>query len=108
MSEDKKMVFDHKDIEDNKVLAAISYLWILWLVPFLVKKDSAFAMAHAKQGLVLFIIEIAGLLVFWIPFIGWLLWLAVVIAAIIAFIKALQGEYCEIPGVKEIAKKINL
>lgn len=102
-----KLDFDKKDIEDNKVMAAISYLWILCLVPLLIKRESKFAQAHAKQGLILFIIEIVGSLIFWIPIIGWLLWVVVVLVALVAFIKALQGEYWEIPLVKEIAQKIN-
>lgn len=108
MTENKKMVFDKKDIEDNKVMAAISYLWILCLVPLLVKRDSPFAQAHAKQGLVLFIIEVIGTLVFWIPVVGWLLGVAVLVAALVGFIKALQGEYIDLPVVKDIAQKINL
>lgn len=104
----EKKTFDKKDIEENKVMAALSYLWILCLVPLLVKRDSEFTQAHAKQGLVLFIIELVGSLVFWIPFFGWILWIVVVIAALVGFIKALQGEYVDIPLVKDIAKKINL
>lgn len=103
-----KLTFEKKDIEDNKVIAALSYLWVLCLVPLLVKRDSKFAQAHAKQGVVLFIIELIGSLIFWIPVFGWLLWVIVVIVALVGFIKALQGEYWEIPVVKEIAAKINL
>lgn len=112
MSENKneksKMVFEAKDIADNKVIAALSYVWILCLVPLLLKKDSAFARAHAKQGLVLLIIEVVGMVIFWIPVIGWLLWIAVVLCAIIGFIQALSGEYIDLPIISDLAKKINL
>lgn len=110
MTENKKtkLSFDAKDIEENKLMAALAYLWILCLVPLLLKKDSAFAQAHAKQGLVLFIIEVVGTLVFWIPFIGWILWIIVVIAALAGLVKALQGEYLELPIVGDLVKKINL
>ncbi|MEK7167541.1 MAG: DUF4870 domain-containing protein [Patescibacteria group bacterium] len=103
-----KISFDPKDIEENKAVAALSYLWILCLVPLLVKRDSPFAQAHAKQGLALFIIEIIGSLIFWIPLIGWLLWLIVAIVSLIALVKTLQGGYWEIPGIKAILEKINL
>jgi fumarate reductase subunit D len=108
MEQQKKPVFEKKDIDENKTMAAISYLWVLCLVPLLTKKDSPFVQAHAKQGLVLFIVEVIGTFVFWIPIFGQLLALVVLIVAIVGFVKALNGEYWEIPGVKEILKAINL
>ena len=42
-----------KDVEENKAMAAIGYLGILFLIPLLANKDSPFAQYHAKQGMVL-------------------------------------------------------
>lgn len=103
-----KMHFDPKDVEENKLIAAIAYLWILCFVPLLLKKDSKFAYEHGKQGLVMFIVGLVGMFVFWIPLIGWLLWLAVVILNIVAIIKALQGEFWEIPLFGQLRNKFNL
>jgi len=47
-----------EDAEKNKIFGILAYLWILFLVPLLVAKDSPFAKYHANQGLVLFILEI--------------------------------------------------
>lgn len=57
-TEDSTKDYDKKDIESNKGLAMISYLGPLALIPFLVSKDSKFAVYHAKQGLNLFVIEL--------------------------------------------------
>ena len=93
--------FDPKDIEDNKVVACLAY--IIFFIPMLAAKDSKFAMEHAKQGLVLLIVSIiiliAGMV---IPVIGWFLIgplgsLLILIVAIIAIVKTLQGEFWEIP-----------
>ena len=46
-------------MKGNKLMAAISYVWILFLVPLLAAKDDAFARYHANQGLVLFIVDTA-------------------------------------------------
>jgi uncharacterized membrane protein len=100
--------FDKKDIDDNKVIAALSYVWILFLVPLLAKKESKFCQEHAKQGLVLFITWIVGSFVFWFPLIGWLLGLALLVMNIIALIKALSGEFWEIPVIGPLRKKFNL
>ena len=99
---------DKKDVEDNKVLAAISYLWILCLVPLFLKRDSKFAQFHAKQGLIMFLIELAGSLVFWFPLFGQVLALALLLVALFAAYKALNGEWYKLPYVYDWSKKINL
>ena len=103
----EKMPFD-QDIEDNKVLAAISYLWILCLIPLFLKRKSKFTQFHAKQGLLLFILEIVGWLVFWIPFIGWILGIAILVLAVLGIVNAMQGRYWEMPILGKYAEKINL
>lgn len=100
-----KPIFDQKDIADNKFIAALSYLGILFLVPLLVKKDSPFAQFHAKQGLVLCI---AFFVFSFIPFLGWMVNLFLLVVVIIALIKTLSGEAWELPMVKGVVKKLNI
>lgn len=90
--------------QENKLLAAISYLWIVSIIMLLIKKDSKFVQFHAKQGLVLFI---ASIILWFIPIIGWILNLLVVVAVVVGFIKALSGEYYKMPAVSILAEKIN-
>lgn len=47
--------FDKADIEQNKVMAILSYFGILVFIPIFAAKDSKFARYHANQGLALFI-----------------------------------------------------
>ena len=109
---DTKAAPDSKDVEDNKVIAAIGYLWILCLVPLLGKKDSKFAQHHGKQGLVLTIISILLWVVNIVPILGQLVFifgtLAIFILAIMGIIKSLNGEMWEMPILGEYAKKIKL
>jgi uncharacterized membrane protein len=107
---DKKTTSKSKDpdVEANKSVAALSYFWILCLVPLLGKKDSKFAQFHAKQGLILFIIETIGSLVFWFPLFGQLLVLVLVVVSVMGIVKALNGEWWEIPFIYDWSKKINL
>ncbi len=90
---------------DSNLMAALSYLWLLSIVMLLVKKDDEFVQFHAKQGLVLFI---AGIICMIIPVIGWFANIVILIAVIIGFIKAIQGERFEMPVVGDLAKKINI
>ena len=50
---DSTASFSKKDIEDNKVMALLSYLGILVAIPILAAKNSPFARFHANQGLIL-------------------------------------------------------
>ncbi len=107
---------DKKDIEDNKVIAAIGYLWILCLVPLLAKKDSKFAQFHGKQGLVLTVVSVilwvVGFILAFIPVIGWLIllvaWITILVLAVLGIVNALNGQYWEMPVLGEYAKKIKL
>lgn len=113
MAENKPVItvdekFDQKDIDENKVFACLSYIGILCLIPLLAKKDSKFAVAHAKQGLALLIVDVVVAAVSWIPIIGWLLAVLVCIVSIIGIINALQGKLWRIPVLFDLSKKWNL
>jgi len=101
-----------KDIEENKLVAAIGYIGILCLIPLLLKPKSKFAKFHGKQGLILVIGWVINFFIALVPFIGWLLgfigMVALVILSILGILKSLAGEYWEMPFLAEYAKKINI
>lgn len=92
------------DVQKNKLLAAISYLYLVSLIILLVKKDSPFAQFHAKQGFILFI---ASLVAGFIPVFGILLHLVVFALMIAGLIMALQGKWFKMPLISQLAEKIN-
>ena len=96
---------DDKAVGENNMVAALSYIWIFCFVPLFLNKKSKFAQFHAKQGLVLFIIELVGWM---IPVVGWVLFLLAIVYAILGVRAALAGEYWEMPILGKYAKKINL
>ena len=83
----------------NKLLAAISYVWILCIVTILCAKD------HANQGLVLLIANIAAAIVAFIlgfiPVIGgiisWIISIALFVLMILGIINAVKGEMKPLP-----------
>ena len=86
---------------NNKLLAAISYIWILFLVPLFAAKDDAFARYHANQGLVLFLVGIVIGIIGVIPVVGTIValvgGLATFVFAILGIINALKGEMKPLP-----------
>ncbi|MFR1105927.1 MAG: hypothetical protein ACLSD3_14140 [Acutalibacteraceae bacterium] len=51
--------YDPRDIEDNRVFAALSYLGLLILIPIFCARRSYFARFHANQGLILLLCTVA-------------------------------------------------
>ncbi len=103
-------------------LAAISYLPIICLIPYFFHGTRPYVAYHARQGLLLFLLELAGLLTYWtvkltfgrIPFLGnvvmFLLLLAILLPVvaliILGFAKALTGEKGPLPWIGHWADKI--
>ncbi|TAN57967.1 hypothetical protein EPN15_02470 [Patescibacteria group bacterium] len=90
---------------DSKLFAALSYLWLLSVVMLVLKKDDEFVKFHAKQGTVIFV---ASIILWFIPILGWMLQVAVLIAVVIGFLKAYSGEKYKMPVIGDLADKINI
>ncbi|MFA6410636.1 MAG: hypothetical protein WCW26_03635 [Candidatus Buchananbacteria bacterium] len=86
---------------EEKIWAAISYLWILSVVAIAARKNNEFVRFHASQGLLLFAVSIV---LCFIPVIGWLLNILIGITAIVGIIRALQGEKWQLPVAADLAK----
>jgi uncharacterized membrane protein len=89
------------DIETNKDVAAMSYLWILSVVVLYARRDSPFIQYHARQGIWLFFISIP---VWMIPGIGHLVEFFILAGMIIGFLNAAQGQYHDVPVIGQLAK----
>ena len=120
--------FNREDIEKNKLLSLLSYLWVLILFPVFEAKDSLFIRFHRRQGLALLITEtvytvtvfinlgVSGMYLSGIPlflvgiinYAGYLLFLYLTVKGIS---NVLRGKAEELPLIGRIAeaagKKIN-
>ena len=99
---------EDKDVQENKAITILSYLGILCLVPLLAKKESKFAQFHAKQGLVLFIVEIIGSFLVPLLGLGLLVYLAALIFSIIGIVNVAGGKMAKLPLIGDLAEKFNL
>ncbi len=101
----QKKAYDEKeDVEKNKSMAILSYLWILFLIPLLNKKNSRFCQFHAKQGAVLFFLSFATV----IPVLGMVFGLLLLFISVIGIIKINNSEWWKIPVIYDWSKKVNL
>ncbi|MDD5341650.1 MAG: hypothetical protein PHC97_04445 [Patescibacteria group bacterium] len=97
-----------KDIGENKIVAALSYISILCLIPLILKPKSQFCKFHGRQGLILVIGEVINSVLMFIPPLFFIGSVALIVLSILGVLKALNGEYWEMPYLSEYAKKINI
>jgi len=99
------------------LMIALSYLWLLALIPLLVEKDDAEVQWHAKHGLTLLVAEIALWLVFIVlsmvlgplacvlAIVQLVLFIAIIVIHILCIVKGVNGERFLIPGVSQYADR---
>lgn len=99
-----------QQIIEGKVFAILAYLSILCIIPLALKKDNDFVLKHGKQGLVLFLGEVA-VFILHIILGQWILRLGMFIFGVLSFvglIAVLQGRDAELPVIGRLADSITL
>ena len=106
---------------DRTLMIVLAYLWILVLVPLLMKKDDPEVQWHAKNGLGITIGEILCWIISWV--IAWfapsaiacassalfcIIGLGFFVIRVIAIIKGVGGQRFTVPVLTDIGTKINL
>ena len=113
--------FDATDIQQNKFMAVLAYLGILWLIPFFGCKQSRYVQYHCKQGFNLMLLDIAYIIISsvlssviktkryfygiyygsytpgWLTTILWLVSIPIAVLAILGIINAINGKAKELP-----------
>jgi len=100
---------DLNEIKQGAPFAALSYVFCFWILTFILKKDNQFAYFHARQGIVLFIGEIACVVFAFIPILGGLfkfLLLVLMCFSLYGIYLSLTGKMTSLPVVGDIAQKL--
>ena len=122
--QDKTADYSKEEIENGKLMALLSYIGILALIPYFAEKENKYVRFHAIQGLNLliinlvvsaasFVVAIVATVLFIIPVIGWilgfLLYLVIglvpvglFVISILGIVYSLQGNAKELPIVNQI------
>ena len=106
---------------DRTLMVALSYLWILFLVPLLTKKDDAEVMWHAKNGMGITIGEIIIWIAYWIvgyflpsmiacatSFLGCIISIGFLVLRILCIVKGVNGQRFTVPVLTDLGQKINI
>ena len=106
-TEVKKTSTEKRDIQENKTIAMLSYLGILFIIPMLLKPKSEFVKFHIKQGIVLTIGWVIGMVLYPIFGLGFFVHIAIVIFSIMGIINVSEGKMKDLPIVSDLAQKLN-
>jgi uncharacterized membrane protein len=101
---------------NRNVMIALSYLWLLAIVPLIVEKDDAEVQWHAKHGLVLTVAEIIlyavlavvsmvpviGCITVFLPFV---VFIGFLVIRILAITKGMNGQRFTIPALSDFANR---
>lgn len=109
---------------NRSLMTALSYLWILFLVPLLVEKDDKEVQWHAKHGMVLTIAEIVVSVALFIintvlsaataglgcifALLSPLVFVAFLVVRILCIVKGVNGERFNIPGITQYVDRVNV
>ena len=94
------------DAESNKLFGCLSYFGPLFIVSYLLRRDSDFVKFHCNQGLVLLAVNLLTGAASLVPVVGWMIRVIARIYVIIGFISgvlnALGGKKKPLPGLSDI------
>ncbi len=82
------------DIRIHKDIAAFSYIWIMSIAVYFLRRQSAFARFHSKQAIVLFLLTIP---VSFIPYLGRYMIFLLAAGMLLGFLHAARGEMSDVP-----------
>ena len=96
------------DIRDNRLLAALSYVGLLFVVPLLAGQRSEYAMFHCRQGIMVFAIQSLLSFVTWIPVVGPLVYVLTLAVSVAGIVYAWRGERWEMPIIGRYAQMLKI
>ncbi len=100
---------ENEDVRLNKGISFLSYFGPLFLIPYLMRRDSEFARFHSNQGLLLLLANIASnVCAAAIPIIGWLIGIIGSVYVLCGFISGLMSVSRGIKKPLPIIGEINL
>jgi uncharacterized membrane protein len=81
--------------------------WVSGIVFLILEPNNKTIKFHAIQSIIVFaVLSVVYAIFFWIPVIGWILWVLIFITWVILMIKALQGGKWKFPVAGDLAEKL--
>jgi len=94
---------------DDNVAGLLCYVlgWISGTVFILIETENKFVRYHAMQSIIVFgILTVAGIILNFVPYIGWLVPAISFILWVVLMVKAYQGAKYKLPWAGNLAEKL--
>ncbi|MDP2940418.1 MAG: hypothetical protein Q8O13_10165 [Candidatus Omnitrophota bacterium] len=105
----EELKLTEEEIKDGAPFAALSYVFFLWILTFISKKDNRFAHFHAKQGIVVFVGEMVCGVLALLPLVGKVFYVLglflFLILSLYGIYYSLTGKMVRMPVISSIADK---
>ncbi|MBF0462267.1 MAG: hypothetical protein HQL87_12825 [Magnetococcales bacterium] len=93
-----------------RVLAAMSYLGVLSLVPLVINRDDSYVQFHARQGVVLWIWEVLAIYTLLVPAVGQLFFrvssITCLVLSVVGVVSVLLGRAWKFPLIGDWAARL--
>ena len=97
------------EVREGKRYALLSYCFILCIIPLIRKKDDVFVQFHARQGLALFLCEMAVFIVsILFPFLMKPALFIFGTLSLWGMLKAIRGEEFPLPFIHPLSQKLDI
>jgi uncharacterized membrane protein len=100
----KKEVDKMAENDQSKTVAIVSYITLIgWIIALIMNqsKKTDLGSFHIRQALLIYIV---GIILWWVPVVGWLLNIAVFVFWIMGLVYAAQGQKKEVPVLGSLAQ----
>ena len=99
--------YDSRDIADNRLFAAVAYLFgLIGIITALLVNNSPFTRFHAKQASKFVIVKVIIIIPVIVPILGWFVtivgMIALFVLRVIALVNVLSGKAIEAPIISDI------
>lgn len=98
-NEKKVVEVSKEEIEKGKTMAIVTYLGLIGFIIALATdgKKNEFTRFHMNQSLPLIIASMVLAFVIWVPIVGQLAWLAILVFFVLGIVNAAQGQMKRLP-----------
>jgi len=97
------------EARESKRYALLSYCFILCIIPLIRKKDDVFAQFHARQGLALFLCEMAAFIISIVfPFLMKPALFIFGTLSLWGMLKVIRGEEFPLPFIYPLSQKLDI
>lgn len=103
-NQERRLNFPLLDIAlKHRILALLSYLGVLVIIPLIFGRKIAFIQYHARQGVALLGLWVIGIFSFYVPFLPWAIVFIILVETLIGLVNVITHREKHLPIIGRVA-----